>query len=76
MKDSSLTVERFEPDGPNMIAIRHFTGEMLLGEDEANQLRALLNIQLRDVEPMSGDEAQRLMDEHNQMFAHFIADVA
>lgn len=71
MKDSSLTVERFEPDGPNMIAVRHFTGEMLLGEDEANQLRALLNIQLRDVEPMTEEDAQQLMDEHNQLVAAF-----
>jgi hypothetical protein len=74
MKDSSLTVARWLPEEGNMIRVDHFTGALLLADDEANQLRALLNIQLQGVEPMSEEEAQRLMNEHNQMFANFLAD--
>lgn len=73
--DSSLTVERWLPEEGNMISVNHFTGSLLLEEDEANQLRTLLNIQLREVEPMSESEAQHLMDEHQLMFANFMSSL-
>jgi hypothetical protein len=44
MTYSSLAVKVFEPDGPNMIDIRHFTGALLLSRDEARQLRQYLEL--------------------------------
>jgi hypothetical protein len=71
LKDSSLIVERFEPDASNMISIRHFTGQILLSEDEANQLRTLINEEIAHLEPMPTVEAFGLMDAQAELVAKY-----
>lgn len=58
MSQSSVTVSRFEPDGPNMIHVEHFTGALLLSDDEANHLRALLDAQLGDMPRISAGDPE------------------
>lgn len=54
-----------------MIRVDHFTGSILLSEEEADQVRVLLAKELAGKKRMTLGEATRLMQRQNDLVSQF-----